>query len=91
LLIGKTLMRNFLKQPSPSLFLILAAAALGSVELMPPTTPNARSAPAAASHGRSHSHECPICQLPLNGPDDEPSKFGPDPTAGADLIDALRR
>ena len=81
-------MRNFLKLPSPRLFLILAAAALGSVELMPPTT---RTAPAAASHGASHSHECPICQLPVHGPGDEPSKFGPDSTASADLMDALRR
>ena len=81
-------MRNILKLPSPRLFLILAAAALGSVELMPPTT---RTGSAAASHGASHSHECLICKLPLHGPGDEASKFGPDSVASADLIDALRR
>jgi hypothetical protein len=81
-------MRNFLKQPSPRLLLILAAAALGSVELMTPTTPTA---PAAASHGSSHSEECPICRLPLHGAGDEPSKFGAESAASADLIDALRR
>jgi hypothetical protein len=69
-------MRNFLKQPSPRVFLIIAAAVLGSVELMTPTTPTARTAPAAASDGRSHSHECPICQLPAHGQSDEPSIFG---------------
>jgi hypothetical protein len=78
-------MPKFLKQPGPGVLLIAAAAVLGSVKLMMTT------APAAASHGTSHSHECPICRLPVHGPGNEPSKFGPESDASAHLIDALHR
>lgn len=74
-------MRNFLKQPSPLMLVIVGALMLGWVELMTRPSPLA---PAAAS-APSHSHECPVCQLPLHGRSNEPSKLGPESAVALDL------
>jgi hypothetical protein len=78
-------MRNFLKRPSPIVFVIVAAVVLGSVDWL---IRSGATAPGAATDGISHSSDdCPVCRLPLHGRSNEPSKLGPKYRAKADLTE----